>query len=73
MATLRAVRLGQALSQRDLARVAKVAQKTVVDIELGRVEPQLKTIRTLAAALGVEPQEVDEFREALAAKSGRRG
>jgi transcriptional regulator with XRE-family HTH domain len=52
--TLRDLRLARALSQRDLAEQAGVAPKTVVDLELGRKEPQLKTIRKLAAALGVE-------------------
>jgi hypothetical protein len=43
-------------------------QKTVVDLELGRKEPQLQTIRKLAA-LGVEPAEVDEFRRAIEEKA----
>jgi len=57
------------LSQRDLAREAEVAPKTIVDLELGRVEPMLKTMRKLATALGVEPLEVDEFRQAIEEKA----
>jgi transcriptional regulator with XRE-family HTH domain len=68
MAPLRDLRLQQALSQRDLAAQAGVAAKTIVDVELGRVEPTLKTIRKLAAALGVEPREVDEFQWAIEEK-----
>lgn len=56
------------LSQRDLAREAGVTQKTIVDVELGRVEPHLKTMRKIAAALGVDPLEVDEFQKAIEEK-----
>ena len=56
------------LSQRDLAHEAGVTQKTIVDLELGRVEPHLKTMRKLAAALDVEPLEVEEFQKAIEAK-----
>lgn len=66
---LRAIRLTRALSQRDLAERAGVTQKTVLELELGRQEPQLRTIRRIATALGVEPTEIDEFREALEAKA----
>jgi DNA-binding XRE family transcriptional regulator len=55
MPSLRELRLQKLWSQRDLAAEASVARKTVVDLELGRVEPTLKTMRKLAAALGVEP------------------
>jgi DNA-binding XRE family transcriptional regulator len=65
MPSLRELRLNQLLSQRDLAHQAGVTQKTLVDLELGRVEPRLLTMRKLAAALGVEPLEVDEFRQAI--------
>jgi transcriptional regulator with XRE-family HTH domain len=68
MWSLRELRLRKSLSQRDLAREAGVTQKTVVDIEHGRVEPQPKTMRKIAAALGVDPLEIDEFRKAIAAK-----
>ena len=73
MPALRELRLGRLWTQRELARAAGVAHKTVVDLELGRVEPQLKTMRKLAAALGVEPGEVDEFRESHRGKSRRLG
>lgn len=69
MPTLRDLRLARALSQRDLAARAGVAPKTVVDLELGRQEPRLRTIRRLAGALGVEPAEVDEFRQAIEEKA----
>jgi transcriptional regulator with XRE-family HTH domain len=69
MPTLRELRLGLLLSQRDLAKKAGVAPKTVVDLELGRQEPRLRTMRLLAEALGVEPLEIDEFRQAIAEKA----
>lgn len=69
MPTLRDLRLARALSQRDLAARAGVAPKTVVDLEMKRQEPRLRTIRRLAAALGVEPADVDEFRQAIEAKA----
>jgi transcriptional regulator with XRE-family HTH domain len=69
MAALRDLRLARALSQRDLASMAGVTQKTLIDLELGRKEPQLRTIRQVAEALGVEPAEVDEFRRAIEEKA----
>ena len=68
MPTLREIRLSQALSQRDLAKKAGVAPKTIIDLELGRQEPQLRTIRRLAEALGVNVVDVDEFRQAIEEK-----
>lgn len=69
MAALRDVRLGRALSQRDLAKKAGVAPKTIVDLELGRNEPRLRTMRLIAQALDVEVAEIDEFRQALEVKA----
>lgn len=68
MAPLRDIRLGRALSQRDLAEKAGVAPKTIVDLELGRNEPRLRTMRLIAQALSVEVAEIDEFRQALEVK-----
>jgi transcriptional regulator with XRE-family HTH domain len=67
--SLREIRLNRMWSQRDLAQQARVAQKTIVDLELRRSEPRLLTMRKLAAALGVEPLEVDEFRKAIEEKA----
>jgi transcriptional regulator with XRE-family HTH domain len=69
VASLRELRLARVLSQRDLAGKAGVTAKTVVDLELGRQEPRLRTIRAIAEALGVEPAEVDEFRRAIEGKA----
>jgi DNA-binding XRE family transcriptional regulator len=68
MPPLRELRLQKMLSQRDLAREASITHKTIVDVELGRVEPHLKTMRKVAAALGVDPLDIDEFQRAIEEK-----
>ena len=65
MPTLREVRAQRVLTIRDLAQRAGVATRTIVEVEAGRVVPRFVTVRKLAAALGVEPAEVDEFRAAI--------
>ena len=61
MKPLRAWRLERLLSALDLARAAGVSNRTVLDIEHGKVRPKLRTIRRLTAALGVAAGDVDEF------------
>ena len=46
------------LSQRELARMANLAQGTVWRIEKGFSEVHPQTIRKLAGVLGVEPKEL---------------
>ena len=63
LATLRKRKL---LSQRDLARKAGVALSTVYLIEAGKTERvTFKVMRSVSAALDVDPQAVEEFRRAL--------
>lgn len=62
MPSLRQIRRNQLLSQRDLARKARITPSTVYLIEAGRTRPRLKVMRQICEALGVAPQEVDEFR-----------
>jgi DNA-binding XRE family transcriptional regulator len=62
------VRRSRLMSTRELSRQAHVARKTIIDIEQGRVTPALFTIRKLSDALGVDPLEVDEFRDAIRGK-----
>ena len=52
-------------SIRELSRRAGIVTKTLNDIELGRKTPSLITIGKLSEALGVDPLEIDEFREAI--------
>jgi transcriptional regulator with XRE-family HTH domain len=65
MTSLRQVRAHRLLTIRELASRAGVAPGTVYSIEAGRSKPLLRVIRLLAAALDVDPNEVDEFREAM--------
>jgi transcriptional regulator with XRE-family HTH domain len=67
MVGLREARAEQLLSIRDLAYRAGVASSTIYLIEAGRTMPSFGVVRRLAAALGVEPREVDEFRRAVEA------
>ena len=64
------------LSIRELAQQAGVMPSSIYLIEAQRATPRMTTMRRLATALGVAPEAVDEFRQAIeAAKqlSPRRG
>ena len=67
MGSLREERVRRLLSVRALAKRAGVAPTTVHLVETGQRLPQLLTAQKLSAALGVEPNEVDEFRAAIEA------
>jgi transcriptional regulator with XRE-family HTH domain len=54
MHRLRELREERALSQRALAKLAKVAPATILEAERGRRTPYGVTVRKLADALGVE-------------------
>ena len=51
-------RLRRRMSQEELARRAQVSKKTITDIEKGKREPQLNTLRAIAEALGIDPMEI---------------
>ena len=61
MVSLREARLARFLSIRDLARLAGVSPRTIVEAEAGRRVPYFVTARKIAEALGVEPGAIDEF------------
>ena len=65
MSTLKETRLRRVLSQRELAKRAGVVQRTIVEAEAGRQVPRPATMRKLAAALGVDVLDIDEFRAAI--------
>lgn len=67
MPPLRIVRRQHLLSQRDLAKKADITPSTVYLIETGRVRPRLKVMRQICEALGVRPQDIDEFRAEIEA------
>jgi transcriptional regulator with XRE-family HTH domain len=52
-------------SIRELANRAGVSPRTLNTIELGRTTPSLSTIKKLSEALGVDPLEIDEFRNVI--------
>lgn len=55
---LRAARLKRNISQRDLAKRAGVGQNMVSYLESGERSAYYETVDRLAAALGVEPEEL---------------
>ena len=68
MDTLRELRARRMHTIRSLSAAAGVAQKTILDVEAGRIVPQFGTMRKLAAALDVEPTAVAEFAAAIEAR-----
>lgn len=70
MKDLRTHRVEQMLSLRELARRSGVAHLTIMFIELGRRRrPEYTTITKISAALGVAPEEIREFSDALDARA----
>jgi len=67
---LRELRVRRLLSTRELARKAGVSTSTIHTIETGKTVPRLSVVRKLSEALEVSPEEVDEFREAMARALG---
>ena len=55
---LRTLRDEHFLSHRELANRAGVSPTTVLNLEAGKGEAQRRTIRKVAEALGVEPQQL---------------
>ena len=62
MATLQEHRIRRLWSQRELARQADVAERTIVNAERGHRQPRLLTMRRIADALEVDWTDIDEFR-----------
>jgi transcriptional regulator with XRE-family HTH domain len=56
--SLRSLRIERFLSQRELARQAGLHAITLVRLEAGTTAPSTRSVRALAAALGVEPREL---------------
>jgi DNA-binding XRE family transcriptional regulator len=72
MASLREVRAERLLSIRQLAVDAGVAASTIYLIEVGRSTPRLSVVSRIAAALRVDPSDIDEFRVSIAKSKMRR-
>ena len=59
------LRVQHALTQTELAKAAGVGRATIARIEGGAVTPQLRTIRSLAETLHVDPRELTTGLEQL--------
>ena len=59
MTKLLQLRRGRFLTQLELAQMAGVTEATINRIEKGHNKPTFQTIKKLARALGVEPNELD--------------
>ncbi len=57
--TLSQMRKRKLLSAPELAKLSGVGVSTIRDIEVRRKHPRLSTIKRLAAALDVQPEEID--------------
>jgi DNA-binding XRE family transcriptional regulator len=66
MGSLREVRKACGFSQRALAAKVGIRLETVYHIERGTRLPSFAVMRLICEALRVEPQHIDEFREAIA-------
>ena len=69
---LKEARARRGLSQRDLARLAGVAEPTVHRVERVESRPRTHVARRLAQALNLDPTEVTELRAALTPQPTRR-
>ena len=64
---IRELRQRKLLSQRELAEKAGVSETTIVKLELGATRPQPRTLRKIAAALGIGAEEMAD----IVAKAGK--
>jgi len=62
---LRAWRYARALGLRELSRLTGLSPQTITAIEHGRSRGYPATWRKVAAALGVEPEQILEYRRAV--------
>jgi transcriptional regulator with XRE-family HTH domain len=67
---LRRQRLGQFLSQAELARRSDLHTLTISRLETGRAKPSARSVRALADALGITPGELATPEEVAEADKG---
>jgi transcriptional regulator with XRE-family HTH domain len=60
---LRTQRIQHFLSQGELAKRAGIHAGTITRLEVGITVPSMRTVRALAAALGIEPRDLADPRE----------
>jgi DNA-binding XRE family transcriptional regulator len=58
MPSLKTLRLRKLLTQAELAEKAGICRDTANQVERGKQEPEIRTIRKLARALKVKPGEI---------------
>ena len=58
---VRLLRKGKGLSMTELANLCEIEYRQVSDIELGKINTTLSTIKILASALKLEPKELLDF------------
>lgn len=62
---LQEARIRKRLTLRDLAQKSGFLERSLENLEQGTWVPSLPTMRKLSEILGVEPTEIDEFKEAI--------
>jgi transcriptional regulator with XRE-family HTH domain len=65
MPSLKEARVARLLTMRELAEKAQVSLATVYGVEAGRTTPTLRVIRSLGAALEVDPADIHELATAI--------
>ena len=65
MLTLKTWQSRRLLTVRALAEAAGVSALTVIQLGAGKRKPRPGTIKAISAALGVDPEQVLEFRSAM--------
>ena len=65
MKSLKEWRISRQLTRPELAAAASIRVGTLIDLEQGRRLPQYSSMRRICGVLGVAPQEIEEFAEAL--------
>ena len=60
------------LTVRALAAAVGCSPRTVHEVETGKRTPHFDTVRRLSTALGVEPAQIVEFREAMLLEEDQR-
>ena len=51
---LKYLRISREMTQSDLAKISKVSQSTIAQIESGRKDPSINTLKQIAGALEIE-------------------
>lgn len=58
---LRKIRNSKKISMTELANICNIEYRQVSDIELGKINPTISTVKALAQALGLSPKDLFDF------------